>query len=82
MSRRWSNDRVYWVLSGAALGALSANAWAASIDWTNQSGDGNYNTALNWSIVVVPSGADDAAFVNAAVGPASISADILVLRDI
>src|SRR5207247_9213873 len=56
-------------------------ASAASIDWRNAAGDGNYNTPVNWSTGVVPPGGDDAVFVDPTVGAANITANITSPRD-
>src|SRR3954462_4431465 len=66
-----------------AVGSLLAQgASAASIDWDNETLDGKWNTTTNWSTNITPTGGDDAAFINPAAGPAKITADIPVLRDV
>jgi hypothetical protein len=79
-SKRVPSDLV-GVLTVLALGIFSSVASAASIDWRNTSGDGNYNNPLNWSTGAIPVGGDDAAFIDPTVGAANITADIPSPRD-
>ena len=78
---KWALPAAVGVFTLLALGVFSGAASAASIDWRNTSGDGNYNNPANWSTGVVPVGGDDAVFVDTTVGPANISADTPVPRD-
>jgi hypothetical protein len=76
------NKTTVSVLSLVVAAAWFPAAHAASIDWDNSSGDGLWNTAANWSTDVVPTGADDAAFIVPALTPAVINSDVPILRDI
>jgi len=55
---------------------------AVDVDWDNGSLDGNWNTPANWSTNLVPVLPDDAVFIDPAAGPATISADIPIPRDL
>jgi PEP-CTERM motif-containing protein len=67
---------------GLAVSGVATSARAVQIDWDNGAGaDKNYNTPANWAGDVVPPGGDDATFINPALGPVVINADIPTPRD-
>src|SRR3954470_5315780 len=70
------------IATAAGLALASQVAAAASIDWDNETADGKWNTTTNWSTNITPTGGDDAAVIHPVAGPANITADIPVLRDI
>src|SRR5688500_9157894 len=71
-----------FLLVAAAAAAFPVMTQAADVYWDNSSGDGDWNNPLNWSTDTIPVGDPiDAVFVNPAVGPASITANIPVPRD-
>lgn len=82
MRARSVSRSLFMVACGAIGLASPATSYAADVDWDNSAGNSNWNTAQNWSTDVVPVAPDDAVFINPAVGPANITADIPAPRDI
>ena len=74
------------MLAGFITLGSPLSARAVDVDWDNSSGDGVWTNPLNWVGDVVPQNGvqvdGDATFVNAAAGPATISATIPQPRDI
>src|SRR5688500_11070077 len=79
--RSWRSIGRRLALAVFASFAVSSATHAVSIDWNNSSGDGRWNNPANWSAGIVPSGGDDAAFIDLTRGVAMISEDIPTLRD-
>jgi hypothetical protein len=78
----WKRAASFGVLS--VFSALVIQVDAASLDWDNGAGaaNTNWNTPTNWSTDVVPVAPDDAVFINGALPPALINADIPTARDL